>query len=40
LQRYDTAIESNIVEINLGIAPLHPHPVTVEDEVVVDALLA
>jgi len=29
-----------VVETDPGIAPLHPHPITVEDEVVVDALLA
>lgn len=40
MQGFDVASKSDIVETDLGVAPLHPRPVTVEDEVIVDALLA
>lgn len=40
LQGFDVVAESDTVETNPGVVPLHPHPITTEDEAIVDAFLA
>lgn len=40
LQGSDSIVNANTIEIDLGVAPIQPHPVTTKDEVDVDALLA
>lgn len=40
LQGSNVVADLDTVETDPRVAPLHPHPVTTEDEIVVDALLA
>jgi len=40
LQGFDVSTKNDSIETNLGVAPLQPRPITTEDEVDVEPLLA